>query len=251
MKRIYRRKLKTNGCITLLCILVSMLGLTETAFGQEVNHSGQTIVASQDTFYVEANRMFLKAQRDLKEGKANLFIIGGVSPIYYRGQKVFKRKYGIDYYDFGCVADYSYQEIREYNDALFLWLDENYGEKWQKDVRKDVVGFEKWVLYTHEAVPYPFTDPKPMFNGSGGGIYAMDKWVKDHMRYKETGTVRLHILLSEEGKVIDIDDYGVESPLTYSYVSAIKQAPSWSPGFHDGKPCRVVLTVYSRITAEQ
>ena len=54
MKRIYRRKLKTN------------------AFGQEVNHSGQTIVASQDTFYVEANRMFLKAQRDLKEGKANL-----------------------------------------------------------------------------------------------------------------------------------------------------------------------------------
>lgn len=234
-----------------LCIFLSMLGFTGTAFGQEVNPSGQTIVASSDTSYADANRMYFKAQRDLKEGNATLYIIGGVSPVYYRGQKKFKRKYGIDYYDFGCVADYSYQEIREYNDALFLWLDENYGEKWQRDVRKDVVGFDKWVLYTHDTVPYPFTDPKPLFNGGHGGIYALDEWVQNHMRYKETGIVRLHILLSEEGKIIDIDDFGVESPLVYSYISALRQAPSWSPGFNEGKPCRVVMTVFSRITVEQ
>ena len=190
------------------------------------------------------------AKKALHEGTAELLIVGGISPIVYIGQERFKKKYGVGYNDFGCLPECSNQEMKLYNYTIFNWLNEKYGKKWQKSVRKDVVGFEKWALY-QDAVPYLLCDSKPSFNG--GTNIDFNLWVINHMKveqkHKVSGMVCVNVLLSEDGRVIDVDDIGRldYSPLTKAYIKAIMEAPQWTPAFHDGKPCKVKVSIVSNI----
>jgi len=84
----------------------------------------------------------LQAELDIKQGKAKLLLAGGIAPIHYRGQEVFERKFSISYYDYGCIAP-SNKCIMDYNKAMFAYLDKQYGKKWRKEVRKDVIGLKK------------------------------------------------------------------------------------------------------------
>ena len=89
------------------------------------------------------------AKKDLAEGNADLILYSGISPIVYQGEEVFKEHYGIGYNDFGCIAECSDEEMKEYNSTIFSWLDENYGADWLNEVRTDAVGFQEWVLTHH------------------------------------------------------------------------------------------------------
>ena len=71
------------------------------------------------------------AEKALREGTANLLIVGGIAPVYYRGQEKFKKKYGVGYYDFGDLVEGTSQERRAYNEVIFEWLNQHYGKKWQ------------------------------------------------------------------------------------------------------------------------
>ena len=98
----------------------------------------------EDMISVEA------AKRALEDGNAELLLIGGISPTIVIGQEKFKKKYGIDYYDFGDLPWFSNEEIARWNCVIFEWLNEHYGTRWQRDVRTDVIGFKDWVHHSRE-----------------------------------------------------------------------------------------------------
>ncbi len=185
------------------------------------------------------------AEKALKEGTANLLMItGGTVYVIHSGQEKFKKKYGVGYHDFGEYLECSYRDMRAYNEVIFEWLNQHYGKKWQKDVRPDVVGLGKWLLY-QDAIPYSQVETKPTFNG--GSINEFAKWVNARAVVEEmieeqllvSSKVRIDILLSEEGEIIDIDNRGLDTAISSSYIKAIRQAPRWSPGLQDGVPCKV------------
>ena len=79
------------------------------------------------------------AERDISAGLPRLLLLGGISPIYYSDQKKFEKKFRVVYYDFGCTPDRN-ECILAYNRTVFAYLDKVYGDKWRKEVRKDVIG---------------------------------------------------------------------------------------------------------------
>jgi len=82
------------------------------------------------------------AKFDIQNGKPRLLLVGGIVPGIEPGQENFEKKYGIIYYDFGCVVPGPYECIIEYNNVIFEYLDDKFGKEWRKEVRKDVIGFE-------------------------------------------------------------------------------------------------------------
>ena len=82
------------------------------------------------------------AQRDISEHKPRLLIIGGIAPVWYESDPEFQEKYGVTYFDFGCISPGS-ECASQYNNVIFKYLDQKYGKSWRKEVRKDVVGFKK------------------------------------------------------------------------------------------------------------
>jgi hypothetical protein len=81
------------------------------------------------------------ALQDLENGKPRLLIIGGVVPVFYVHQNIFEDKYCIKYEDFGCSAPPK-ECVLEYNQVIFDYLTDKFGNEWRKEVRKDVVGMK-------------------------------------------------------------------------------------------------------------
>ena len=122
-----------------VCLCLLLLGFSWKASAQAAVVIGEPKVS--DKYSRES------AEKALREGTANLLIVGGIAPVIYRGQEKFKKKYGVGYYDFGDLVECSHQEMRAFNEVIFEWLTQLYGKKWQEDVRPDVAGLDKWLLY--------------------------------------------------------------------------------------------------------
>ena len=55
----------------------------------------------------------------------------------------FEDKYKTYYYEYGCTGP-DQSLVESYNKIIFDYLTDQYGEKWIKEVRDDVVGLKKW-----------------------------------------------------------------------------------------------------------
>ncbi len=123
--------------------------------------------------------------------------------------------------------------------------------------KEDSVGLAKKALY-QDAIPYMLCQTKPTFNGgtdtaTGRSDTDFAFWVIQHMEveepYRISGRVTVRVLLSEEGEILDIDDIG-RTPNTYlsaAFIRTMKTAPKWTPGYHNGKPCKVLMTIPAQI----
>ncbi|MBO9672167.1 MAG: hypothetical protein J7577_01890 [Sphingobacteriaceae bacterium] len=80
-----------------------------------------------------------QANADIKKGKLKFLIQGGIASIYVKGQERFEQKYGVEYYDLGCVGP-SDITVKDYNKVIANFMDRKYGKRWRKEVRKDVRG---------------------------------------------------------------------------------------------------------------
>jgi len=81
------------------------------------------------------------AQRDINKNKPRLLLSGGIAPVIYSDQDKFEEKYGVKYFDYGCVTP-SYECIEQYNKEIFIYLDNKFGKSWRLEIRKDVIGFK-------------------------------------------------------------------------------------------------------------
>ncbi|NLR95141.1 FEKKY domain-containing protein [Flammeovirga agarivorans] len=78
------------------------------------------------------------ADTDWKNNKAKLLLVGSIAPLANtRADKKFEKKYGVKYYDFGCVPT-DFECIKIYNERIFELMDSEFGYKWRDKVRKDV-----------------------------------------------------------------------------------------------------------------
>lgn len=233
-------------------VFLLLLVVSPVSFAQGVTRIITESVPVSEKYSVES------AKKALENGTAELVATCGTSLILNsRQDNLFKEKYGIGIKVFGDVIDGSPQEMKLYNYTIFEWLDDKYGKQWIQDVRKEVVGYGTWVLY-QDAVPYLLCQTKPIFNGrsstsTGRSDIDFSFWVIQHMEveepYRIPGRVTVRVLLSEEGEIHDIDDIG-RNPNTYlsaAYIRTMKTAPKWTPGYHNGKPCKVLITIPAHI----
>ena len=80
-----------------------------------------------------------QANADIKNGKIKLLVQGRIVATRVKGQEQFERKYGVVYFDLGCVGP-SDIRIEDYNKVVASFMDKKYGKAWRKEVRKDVKG---------------------------------------------------------------------------------------------------------------
>lgn len=90
--------------------------------------------------YLGINRQ--QALDHIKIGKINLLLSGGIAPVSYQSDKEFSKKYNLNFVEFGCEA-VANESLYEYNKTVFEYLDKQYGKKWRKEIRKDIIGLEK------------------------------------------------------------------------------------------------------------
>lgn len=83
-------------------------------------------------------------KQDIKSNKVTLYILGGIAARVYKEDGAFCRKFKIGFHDFGCLAPLNLDFYSEYNQLVFDYLNEQYGTDWQKEIRKDILGWEKW-----------------------------------------------------------------------------------------------------------
>jgi len=129
---------------TLLILL--FFTINHVAFGQnriltdeEFNNSGPTKM----TFIEMCDEVDSLFKADLKKRTLFLLLQGGIAPVVITTDKPFENKYQVYYYDFGCNAP-NLECVKTYNEFIFDHLTKLYGNKWEKKIRKDVIGLKEW-----------------------------------------------------------------------------------------------------------
>ncbi|WP_456461754.1 FEKKY domain-containing protein [Reichenbachiella sp.] len=80
-----------------------------------------------------------KALKDIANGTPKLLLIGSIAPIANtKSDNNFERKYGIEYFDFGCTPE-TYECIADYNRTVITYLNKQYGIGWRIAARNDII----------------------------------------------------------------------------------------------------------------
>lgn len=123
--------------LTVQCLIA--IGQTRVLTDADYNNSG----AIKLTFVTEISEANNLAQQDIDRGTPFLLLQNGISPVVYTTDSIFENKFRVYYYEQGCTGPDN-ELMKAYNIEIFKYLDEQYGKKWRKSIRKDVIGFKKW-----------------------------------------------------------------------------------------------------------
>lgn len=85
----------------------------------------------------------ITAEIEVKE-VPTIYIIGGIASVITKEDLAFAKKYNIQYHDFGCLAPANMEKYEKLNAQVFDQLNKEFGTNWQKEIRKGILGFEKW-----------------------------------------------------------------------------------------------------------
>ncbi|SIS46409.1 hypothetical protein SAMN05421766_1028 [Zobellia uliginosa] len=107
---------------------------------EQINNSG----ASQLTFITDKQKAEEMAEMDIKNGMPFLLLAGGIAPTIIATDPKFEKDYKIYFYEFGCTGPEN-ELIIAYNKVIFEHLNREFGKKWRKEVRNDVVGLKGWL----------------------------------------------------------------------------------------------------------
>src|SRR5574343_509626 len=98
------------------------------------------------TFGIQAQE---KKQNDtikieINSNTKTIYVLGGIASVITKEDLAFAKKYNIQFHDFGCIAPTNFEEYEVKNELVFEYLNKTYGKQWQKDIKANVLGFEKW-----------------------------------------------------------------------------------------------------------
>lgn len=183
------------------------------------------------------------ARDKIEKGDACLLLQGSIAPVVYIGQDKFKKKYGVDYYDFGCMAYCSEYQMKVYNIAIMDWLYSRYGDKWLKDIREDVPGLNEWQKpdYIYTAVEeMPVYGNKPL----DFPIAVCDSAITHLHSCANYGPTRivLEFVVERDGSLSGIEVKNITGELKELFEKAIARF-RWTPGTHYGRPVRVRMRI--------
>lgn len=83
------------------------------------------------------------AEQDIKKGLLFLLLQSGISPVVYPTDSKFEEAFKVYYYESGCTGP-KVEYAKAYNQRIFSYLTENFGTKWKRKVRKDVIAVKRW-----------------------------------------------------------------------------------------------------------
>ncbi len=91
-------------------------------------------VSAQDVTYVNSKAT----------DSPTIYVIGGNTSEITKEDLAFAKKYGIQFHDFGSIVPENIEKYEKLNTHVFNQLNALFGEQWQKEIRKEILGFEKW-----------------------------------------------------------------------------------------------------------
>lgn len=127
-----------------LLIFVLLVLLSAMANGQKVSVSDEQYNQSgaiKIIFVNSVEEAAELAEQDIKKGLKFLLLQSGISPSAYPTDNKFEQDFKVHYYDSGCPGP-KIEYAKAYNQRVFFYLTENFGKKWKRRVRKDVIGFK-------------------------------------------------------------------------------------------------------------
>jgi hypothetical protein len=129
--------------IVLILIFITIIGFgqKQKLTDEKINNSSAILLKLATPETCDEIEGWLES--DFENETVFLYIQGGIAPVSYSTDQEFENKYGIYYYDFGCIAP-EYKCILKYNFLVFEYLDSEYDKKWKRKIRKDVIGFNEW-----------------------------------------------------------------------------------------------------------
>jgi len=129
------RQVATIGLIFLPLVGFGQLQLTD----EQIINSGMIKLVFVDN----ARQADSLARMDISRGIPFLLLQSGISPVVYSTDSKFEEKYRVFYDESGCTGP-KLEFAKTYNKVTFEYLTKNYGRKWTKEIRKDVIGFREW-----------------------------------------------------------------------------------------------------------
>lgn len=118
--------------------LIVFLIFSINCVGQIDLNSSSAAKISYVSSELEAKKL---AEEDIKNNFIVVFIQGGFAPVVYTTDKIFEKKFNVNFWIQGCVID---KLSITYNFVIFDYLYKTYGKKWVKEIRKDALGFKEW-----------------------------------------------------------------------------------------------------------
>ena len=153
------KSIKNN---VLVIIAFLLFGAFQTD-AQEHSLTEEERQAKLDSIIAETERHFAwnddaysvkTAKEKWLSGDAKLLLQGGIAPVVYIGQEKFAKRYGVDYDDFGCIANCSDAQMAKYNTAIMDCLTMKFGKGWRDSIRKDVPGLDKYGVSVFKNIKY-------------------------------------------------------------------------------------------------
>ena len=81
------------------------------------------------------------AYNDIKNNTIFIFLQSGEAPTVYSLDKTFEKKYNVNFNEQGCIGS---KCAEAYNQIIFDYLYKTYGNKWMKEIRKDILSYKHW-----------------------------------------------------------------------------------------------------------
>ena len=80
---------------------------------------------------------------DIEKGTIELFLRSGIIGVNISSiDTIFESKYKVKYKSLGCISLHG-DNLNEYNQTIFAYLDKKYGKKWREEIRRDVIGLSE------------------------------------------------------------------------------------------------------------
>lgn len=125
--------------LTLIFLCDFSMAQTKKLTADDYNQSSLTDL----DFVKTAEEAYQLSVEDIKRGIPFILIQSGIAPVRYPFDEEFENRFGIYYYEEGCVVS-DFELTKAYNSAVFDHLDKNFGKSWRNQIRNNAIGFKEW-----------------------------------------------------------------------------------------------------------
>lgn len=87
----------------------------------------------------------MQFRTDIENNTLKIYTVGGLKPYNYELTQAFQKKFSITYHDFGCLAPMNMDYYQKYNQLVFQYLKNKWGTEWEKDIKDNAIGFNRWL----------------------------------------------------------------------------------------------------------
>ena len=81
---------------------------------------------------------------EVNQNTKTIYVLGGIMSVITKEDLAFAKKYNLRFHDFGCLAPANFEFYEDKNALVFEDLNQTFGKQWQKDMKPNVMGFDKW-----------------------------------------------------------------------------------------------------------